>query len=540
MVLVESFIFFSLKFVLFFILFFLIGRGLLLSFANIDQIDKLRIAGFNIYIFYPALGIIIFGNFLFLINFFLPLNSSFVFTIFLLLIVNLKTIPTYEVFKKSFRNFLWYLFLLIPSYDLAYHYDAGLYHLNYQALLRENNIILGTSNIYGPYGIGSIYDYISAALWIDNTFVLLQFVNLIFIILFYEFLFSALFTKKNILLNNAGLALLIFSVLDNFGYGGGRNGFIYIQSLGKQDLTLAVLYFVTAVLIFLTLTKKEVSIYSNFIITIFSLFIFQLKVSGSSILLLYIYYLYKTIKNKEIAINFYLSLFPSIFLGIFWTLKSILQTGCIVYPLEISCLKNLSWFDGDYTEITLQSAQMFSISYSFDYSFNSWLNNFFEYQINQIIVYNFIISSIVIFGLFFKKNKSKMNSIHPLVLIIIFNIFFLLYFGPHMRYFISSQLLIIFLIGYIRAPRIQINSVIIYSTVVLSIFSLVRLNSYKSFDFFTHPNHEIPVPELVAYNDRFLPKDGDQCWSAIECSPNLQNFQIQDSGFYKKVLFFDN
>ena len=51
--------------------------------------------------------------------------------------------------------------------------------LNYQALLRENNIILGTSNIYGPYGIGSIYDYISAALWIDNTFVLLQFVNLI-------------------------------------------------------------------------------------------------------------------------------------------------------------------------------------------------------------------------------------------------------------------------------------------------------------------------------------------------------------------------
>ena len=63
MIFVESFIFFSLKFVLFFILFFLIGRGLLLSFANIDEIDKLRIAGFNIYIFYPALGIIIFGNF---------------------------------------------------------------------------------------------------------------------------------------------------------------------------------------------------------------------------------------------------------------------------------------------------------------------------------------------------------------------------------------------------------------------------------------------------------------------------------------------
>lgn len=540
MVFTDNFFFFATKFILFFILFFLLGRGLLIAISNIKEIDTFKIAGFNIYIFYPALGIFIFGNFLFLMNFFLPLNSYFVFTILLLLIPNLKTLPTNELFKKSFRNFFWYMLLLIPSYDLAYHYDAGLYHLNYQALLRENNIILGISNIYGPYGIGSIYDYISAALWIDETYVLLQFVNLIFIILFYEFLFSCLFTKKNKLLNNAGLALLIFTVLDNYGYGGGRNGFFYIQSLGKQDLSVAILYFVTAVLIFVSTSKKEFSFYSIFTITVFSFFIFQLKISGASILLLYIYYVYKIINNENLHKKWYLSLVPITFLGIFWSLKSTLQTGCIIYPLEISCLRNLSWFDREYTEVTLESAQMFSISYSFNYSFNLWLKNFFEYQINQIIIYNFIISSFLIFALFFKKNKSKVKSFQPLVLLVVFNIFFLLYFAPHMRYFIASQMLVIFLIGYTRSPRVNLNSVIIYIVVIFSIASLVRLNSYKSFNLFTHPSHEIPVPALVAYNDRFLPKDGDQCWSTIECSPNLQNFQIQDLGFYKRVLFLDN
>ena len=54
-------------------------------------------------------------------------------------------------------------------------------------------------------------------------------------------------------LNNAGLAILAFSLLDNLGMNGGRNGFLYIQSLGKQDMTIAILYFVTTILIFINI-----------------------------------------------------------------------------------------------------------------------------------------------------------------------------------------------------------------------------------------------------------------------------------------------
>ena len=91
-----------------------------------------------------------------------------------------------------------------------------------------------------------------------------------------------------------------------------------------------------------------------------------------------------------------------------------------------------------------------------------------------------------------------------------------------------------------RLPRVILNSGLIYFFVIFSIVSLVRLNSYKSFDLFTHPSHDIPVPELITYMDRFLPKDGDQCWSVTECSPNLQDYKINNSNFYSKVLIKDS
>ena len=147
----------------------------------------MKVSNLNIYIFYPVLGIILLGNYLFLLNFIVPLNSFYSFFIILFLLPNIYIFPNFKEVRKAFRNIFLYLVFLIPSYDLSYHYDSGLYHLNFQAFLRESNIIFGISNIYGPYGISSIYEYISAALWIDKSYVLLQFLNVIFVILFTKY-----------------------------------------------------------------------------------------------------------------------------------------------------------------------------------------------------------------------------------------------------------------------------------------------------------------------------------------------------------------
>ena len=411
-----------------------------------------------------------------------------------------------------------------------------LYHLNFQALLRESNLIQGISNIYGPLGIGSIYDYISAALWVDITYIFLQFLNLIFLILFYEFLLNLLFLKDNKSLRNAGLAILAFSLLDNFGLNGGRNGYLYIQSLGKQDITIAILYFISTVIIFLNLKKQSLNVFEILIPTIFSLFIWQLKVSGITILLIYSLFIYHLITKKLLNKPSKIVLFGNFIIGIFWTLKTTLQTGCLIYPLEMSCIDKINWFDPDYTNTTLRSAQMYSVAYDFNSPLSDWFGEFLEYQINGIILTNFIFSLFIIYFLFFqKKNSSYDENVKYLIILIIFNILFFFYYSPHLRYLIATQLIIIFLIGYQRLPRLNIQPIIVYVLVVFSVISIVRINSYKSFDLFSHPIHPIPVPELLGFDDRFVPKEGDQCWADTRCSPNYNSYEIDTSGFFTVV-----
>ena len=536
MFIANSFIFFLIKFILFYFIFFFLGRGLLLCISKFKNVDDLKVSGFNIYIFYASIGMVLFGNYLFLLNFFKPINSPLIFLIGIFLIPNIMVFPNWKMFKKSLRNFSLYFILLIASYDLAYHYDSGLYHLQFQALIRESNLIQGISNIYGPLGIGSIYDYISAALWFDTTYVLLQFLNLIFLILFYEFLLNLLFMKNNKALNNAGLAILAFSLLDNLGMNGGRNGFLYIQSLGKQDMTIAILYFVTTILIFINIKKQSLNIFEIIIPTIFALFIWELKVSGITIFMIYLVFLYQIIKKKLLTKSTKIVLFSNFTVAIFWTLKTTLQTGCLIYPLEMSCIDTLSWFNSDYTNTTLRSAQMYSIAYDFNSSLGDWFREFLEYQINGIILTNFIFSLFIIYFLFFQKKKNSYDkNTNYLIALITFNILFFFYYSPHLRYFVATQLIIIFIVGYKRVPRFNMKPKIIYVLVLFSIVSIVRINSYKSFDFFNNPIHPIPIPELLAYDDRFIPKEGDQCWAVTKCSANYNYYKIDKSNFFTVV-----
>jgi hypothetical protein len=88
-----------------------------------------------------------------------------------------------------------------------------------------------------------------------------------------------------------------------------------------------------------------------------------------------------------------------------------------------------------------------------------------------------------------------------------------------------------------RDFRINLPSKVIYLLVIFSLLALVRLNSYKTFDLYYHPRHDIPVPEVIHYDNRFLPKDGDQCWAVFECSPNLMLYEVQQQKYFKVVSF---
>ena len=94
--------------------------------------------------------------------------------------------------------------------------------------------------------MSSIYEYLSTILWFDKSFVLLHFLNLIFVQILYQFYFQSLKSKFNTL-KFASIFVLIYSILDNFGFDGGRNGFLYLQGVGKQDTAVGVLFFLLSI-----------------------------------------------------------------------------------------------------------------------------------------------------------------------------------------------------------------------------------------------------------------------------------------------------
>ena len=153
------------------------------------------------------------------------------------------------------------------------------------------------------FWFGLDLQYISAFLWIDKSFILIHFLNLRFIGFLFTFLFCSLTKSQKSGLFTGSLCVVLFGVLDNVGFGGGRNGFISIQSIGKQDTAIAVIFLVTSILLIYsiindTFKEEEIIFYS-----IFSLFIFQLKVSGISIV--FIFFLYIFLYSKKLNKNIF-------------------------------------------------------------------------------------------------------------------------------------------------------------------------------------------------------------------------------------------
>ena len=509
------------------------------SFLN-EKSDDIEIQGIDIQIFYPLIGMFLMGNYLNLINIFLPLKSNFSFLFLLILFVNFYEKVNINKLRTFSYVSLLYLVLLVSSYDINFHYDAGLYHLNNQLWLLESNTIKGFSNIYGAFGVSSIHEYISAFLWLDTTFMSLHFINLIFIGSLYFFLVYGLIITKNRLFYAPSLFLLLFSIFDNFGLSGGRNGFVNIQSIGKQDVPIGILFLITSALIFSSLIKKRFSTDELLIFSLFSLFIFQLKISGFAITFIYFVYLYYFYldKNKSISeLTKPLSIYVVLFL--LWLLKSLIHTGCLIFPFSSSCFSSLEWVNLNYINAIEDVTVNFSSSYYFNSSFIDWTNTYLSNEMNFVVLSNYLISLaliLIIKYVFFDKKKLGEASV-LLSSFILFNILFLLRFGPDLRYLIGLQMLIIFVIGLYSETKLSLNKYLIFFLLIVSIVFVPRLQSYKSFNFLDNPSIELPIQEMSNKFERLYPETGDQCWANIDCSANRENYFIDDSGFFKKVFF---
>ena len=227
------------QFLFFYFLLYSFGRAVFqllnLYLNNKGKSVANEIFGFNIEFFFPVLALFVLGNIVVIFNFFSGINNI-IFWIILILIFafNFLKAPKIQVSLFNILNYILIPTILsISTKDLGLHPDTGLYHLNYQNWIRSEKIAAGFTNMNERFGYSSIYDFISAPLWFGDNFILLQFVNLSFFVLFFHFLSYNLLNKNNKDLFMASYFVILFGLLDNFGFGGGRNGFLYIEGIGS-------------------------------------------------------------------------------------------------------------------------------------------------------------------------------------------------------------------------------------------------------------------------------------------------------------------
>ena len=535
------------SFLFFYLFIYFVGRGIFKLFGK----KNTEIYGIPLNIFYPLIALFYIGNLTLVLNFFtqITFQISVVLMIIPLLVnfFNLKKITNFLNLKNLSLYIGTPLVLGISSSNINLAYDAGLYHLNHQNWLRNEKIIFGLSNNHMRFGYSSIIEYINVNFWLNDNFILLHFTNLIFIVVFFQIIYIFLFTD----LFRFSLSVLIYGFLDNFGFNGGKNGFIEVESIAKQDTPFAVMFIICTYLLFKLHkdTEKISNQTTNTLIFMFCLFSVQLRLLGFINLVFFLIILIiKFNVSKSIKIIFKDNLNLSI-LGIFFILKNLITSSCLFYPVKITCFDNIAWTAGNYSsagaEIDLLADFHIALKLS---NLNSWFDQWMGKEINNTVFKNFMITLfvIIIFNLLVKF-QNKENSFNKNVFFIfytVFSFFIWLITAPSIRMGVGIFLTLVLVISLFYNSKKSMfikKNILIFTGIYFVVLGLVpQTNNYfsliENFSDTELRNIEVPEIEYSVNNIGYgvIPKSGDQCWINLEC---VRNKNVTKGDYYSYIIF---
>ena len=516
------------------------------------------------------LGFILIGFIAVFINFFFPINlfvgNTFLIVSFILFIIYFLN------FKKKIKLFSSILFISITTCLLIIlsnvnRPDAGLYHLPYISFLQESKIALGITNIHYRFGYISIFQYISSIY--NNSFFIKELITIPLASLFSFFiayLISELkknFNKKNEFNKIIFFLIFIFSLYafnrySNYGNDAPANiyFFILIISLLKINNFNAInskIYFeILILIIFLTALKTTMAI--TLILPLILFFVNKNKI--------------EIIRHKNILI---ISI-----LFFLWLVKNLFVSGCFIFPLKITCMEKLDYYDEKITLIASEEAEAWSKGYPDDdrnikykeYISNftwtkTWLDNHFKKIIEKIL------PLILLILLFFWKNIFKINFLKrdkKIIYIIIFliyccTIWFLKF--PVYRFglaFISS-FIIICLVFLLQNESKKYNKRFYQTIIFISLILFYSKNLDRIFKKHGNYYENYPWPKIYSLknNEKNIKKsflkiydkkgnflyyfsgNEDCMFSASPCSPFMnKNLKLEKFITYNKYIIEKN
>ena len=528
-------------FLLFYAALSLYGRG----FSNLFKLSKNRIFGAHPSLFYPIVGLFFLGNLSVLLNFFVQINNNVV--TYLLLSLFLLNVKKQNQSIKLNNKLSHYFFIPsivgISSLGVGLSGDAGLYHLNHQEWLRSNKITFGLVNSHFRFGFSSISEWISANFWINDNLIFLHFLNIIFIVFFFQIIFQYIFSKEKSKYKNIFIALLIVGFLDNFGVNGGKNGFVEIEAIGKSDTPFAILFFLSFFFLYDYSITKTINKNEIFILSLMSLFAFQFRIFGFIAL---VYFLFIALSKKDFLKVLKISTSHILFL-IAWLIKNFITTACIIYPVSFTCL-DVSWSATKGASANFAMSDLINVHSplrSFD--LQTWFSEWVLRDINKTVLYNFLLSLIILilyFSLFHKNTETSKFRFNSFGIFILMSLILWMISAPGIRLGIGVILLLyIYLPNLITSKKarfkIQNNKYILSLLFFGTLILVPQTNNYQLFfnSAFSNEFREIKSVE-IDYETNLnsfgvIPaNNSDKCWINIDCVRNQDEIVKQITNGY--------
>lgn len=501
--------------------------------------EKSKLFGIEVSTFYPIVALFFIGNLLIILNFFIGLKYARFLIIFILLFFSKGIFKELmNLFGSNFQKNKIHLILFpaIASFflvDLGFNYDAGLYNLKYQKYIYNQKILINATLFDPSLGLTQVGDYLSSLHFIKSNYLYMYFPNLVFVVVFFNFLQQNL-QKNNKIYKTGFIFIILFGILDNFGYLGGRNGFIYFENLGKQDITFSILFFITSFLIFYLYEEDKIEKPELLLIFLITIFTIQYRLIGYLNLIFFVLLLFIK-KYKLIKKEFY---FGSSILG-FWLLRNLLLTKCLIYPVSFTCFN-----DSKVSYYFSQHIRTYNRAYNFGDNLIDWFKNWYEIEIYRNILINFVISIfllLIIKYLFFQKIKFTKKNYY---LFICSHLAIFLFGSPDFRFLIGSILFFIFIkfFNYEIRQKYFITKLNKYSTVllVLTFIFTLRVTTYVNYfeNIFNVNVLQPPNIQTELRPDGFeKPTYGDQCWENLQCTNIKLDIVLKKSEKYGYKIF---
>tara|TARA_B100001996_G_scaffold378897_1_gene363769 strand:+ start:1250 stop:2923 length:1674 start_codon:yes stop_codon:yes gene_type:complete len=525
---------------------YLIGRLFIIFLKKIFKENNSEIFGIKISYFYLLVGLISMSQLLFIFNFFFGLDKLNIFmflsiVVFLNLIFYSRIKFTYELILNLFILFS----LFISFYDIGLSKDSYLYHLSSQSWIFTEKIVFGLSNLNPYLGYMSINEYVLSILS-NYGLINSHSLNLLYLLIFFSILVGFLFSKV-LFYRNIFFGISFFGFLDNFGFEGGRNGFFAIQEINKFDYSFSIIFVIFVIFyLYLLKVKKELIFMELFVLTFIVLFAIQLRVFGG---ILFFPLLYIVLKFKS---NIF-KIIPLGIFGILWILKNYINTSCLLYPIQFTCIASKWYFpqQADYVSIAVLDSfrdPSFGINSIDNFA---WIKNVFIPESYSFIL-NFFLTCILFFlltyviGIRTSFALNKKESFFNLLIIILLLVVWILYL-PSYRFSSAFLLTVFFILNlnfFLYGNRGNVFSYFkITPLFLVAILLINNLGDYKNFVSDPFSNKEIILPDITyTLQDGYGVKpssvgiQGQLCYSRKDCYFSNYNLKISSNPYQYKTI----